>query len=152
MDNLTRRSAMAMIGSMVLLPGADAKSKEPPKEHKEFQAVDFGEGWLPVPGFPSGFDRKVLAGHLDEAHKRGSRTTLLRIKPGAYTTAPIVHTFWEEVYVLSGDFIVGNDKDGNGGEHFRPNTYACRPPGISHGPFKSETGCINLEIHYYDRL
>jgi hypothetical protein len=31
-----------------------------------------------------------------------------------------------------------------------PNTYACRPPGAYHGPFKSEQGCMLLEIHYYD--
>ena len=29
-------------------------------------------------------------------------------------------------------------------------TYACRPPGVSHGPFKSENGCLLFEIHYYD--
>ena len=46
--------------------------------------------------------------------------------------------------------IVGNDGDGNGGERFSPNTYACRPPGAPHGPFKSETGCMLFEIHYYD--
>ena len=142
---------MVTIG-MALFPGASAKGKVTPTEHKEFHAVDFNEGWQAVPGYPDGFERKILAGHLDEARKKGSRTTLLRIKPGVYTTAPVVHTFWEEVYVLSGDFIVGNDKDGNGGERFLPNTYACRPPGVRHGPFKSETGCITLEIHYYDRL
>ena len=36
------------------------------------------------------------------------------------------------------------------GEKFLPNTYACRPPGVLHGPFKSDTGCILLENHYYD--
>ena len=30
------------------------------------------------------------------------------------------------------------------------NSYACRPPGIYHGPFKSVQGCLLLEIHYYD--
>jgi hypothetical protein len=151
MSHLTRRATMLTMG-MALLKGAGAKGKGPPKEHKEFHAVNFDEGWQAVPGFPDGFDRKILAGHLDEASKKGSRTTLLRIKPGVYTTVPIVHAYWEEVYVLSGDFIVGNDKDGKGGERFTPNTYACRPPGIRHGPFKSEAGCITLEIHYYDRL
>ena len=43
----------------------------------------------------------------------------------------------------------GNDENGNGGEAFAPNTYACRPPGAYHGPFKSEKGCVLLEIHYY---
>ena len=28
-------------------------------------------------------------------------------------------------------------------------TYACRPPGVHHGPFKSDNGCILYELHYY---
>ena len=33
---------------------------------------------------------------------------------------------------------------------FEAPTYACRPPGVYHGPFKSERGCLMYEIHYYD--
>ncbi len=51
---------------------------------------------------------------------------------------------------MSGDLTVGNDKQGRGGRQFGPNTFACRPPGAAHGPFKSEGGCILLEHHYYD--
>jgi hypothetical protein len=61
-----------------------------------------------------------------------------------------VHDYWEEALQISGDLIVGNDAQGNGGEPFPPYTYACRPPGAYHGPFKSEKGCMLLEIHYYD--
>jgi hypothetical protein len=67
-----------------------------------------------------------------------------------YTTEPFVHEYWEEVYVVSGDLIVGSDRNGQGGTRFGPHTYACRPPGTVHGPFKSETGCLLLEMHYYD--
>ncbi len=80
----------------------------------------------------------------------GSRTRLLRFAPGVYTTAPFVHDHWEEVYLLSGDLVVGNDDKGKGGEPFEAPTYACRPPGVHHGPFKSERGCMLYEIHYYD--
>ena len=45
--------------------------------------------------------------------------------------------------------IVGNDEKGNGGESFDKATYACRPPGVYHGPFKSEKGCTLFELHYY---
>ena len=48
-----------------------------------------------------------------------------------------------------GDLIVGNDADGNGGEKFFAPTYACRPPGVYHGPFKSDEGCVMFELHYY---
>ena len=50
----------------------------------------------------------------------------------------------------SGDLIVGNDGQGRGGESFEAPTYACRPPGVHHGPFKSDRGCLLYEIHYYD--
>ena len=54
------------------------------------------------------------------------------------------------MYLITGDLTVGNDVNGEGGESFAPNTYACRPPGAYHGPFKSERGCVLIEIHYYD--
>ena len=121
----------------------------PAKPHLEFHAVDMGAGWSTPPGYPSGIEQKILAGVLDETNKSGSRTRLLRFAPGVFTTAPFVHDYWEEVYLIEGDLTVGNDAQGNGGEGFAPGTYACRPPGVVHGPFKSNRGCQLLEIHYY---
>lgn len=120
------------------------------KPHLEFHALDMTDGWETPAGYPGGIQQKILAGELNEEARRGSRTRLLRFQPGVYTTAPFVHDYWEEVYLLAGDLIVGNDEKGEGGEPFAPNTYACRPPGAHHGPFKSESGCLLLEIHYYD--
>ena len=71
-------------------------------------------------------------------------------EPGIYTTKPFVHEYWEEVYLVSGDLTVGNDERGEGGTSFSPNTYASRPPGAYHGPFKSRNGCLLFEIHYFD--
>ena len=48
------------------------------------------------------------------------------------------------------DLTVGNDAQGQGGTPFAPNTYACRPPGAYHGPFKSNGGCLLFELHFYD--
>jgi len=120
------------------------------KQHKEFHRLDLDSGWEVPPGYPPGIEQKILAGELDENNRRGGRTRLLRFKPGIYTAKPFIHEYWEEVYLMSGDLIVGNDADGNGGESFAPHTYACRPPGTYHGPFKSDNGCVLLEIHYYD--
>jgi len=120
------------------------------KEHKEFHQVDLSSGWETPPGYPAGIQQKILAGALDEKAKRGTRSRLLRFAPGVYTTAPFVHDCWEEVYLVSGDLTVGNDEHGKGGTAFAPNTYACRPPGAYHGPFKSENGCMLFELHYYD--
>jgi hypothetical protein len=120
------------------------------KEHKEFHRVDLGSGWETPPGYPAGIQQKILSGALDEKGKRGTRSRLLRLAPGAFTTKPFVHDYWEEVYLVSGDLTVGNDENGNGGESFPVNTYACRPPGAYHGPFKSNGGCLLFEIHYFD--
>jgi hypothetical protein len=97
------------------------------KPHLEFMPVDLAAGWVTPPGYPAGIQQKVLASDIDESGKMGSRTRLLRFAPGVYTTAPF-----------------------NGGEPFHAPTYACRPPGVHHGPFKSEAGCMLFEIHYYD--
>ena len=120
------------------------------KLHDEFRTLDMGAGWETPPGYPGGIKQKILSGALDEEARKGSRSRLLRFDPGVYTTAPFVHTYWEEVFLVSGDLTIGNDANGKGGESFKPFTYACRPPGVHHGPFKSETGCILFEIHYFD--
>ena len=120
------------------------------KPHLEFTRVDLNSGWVSPPGYPPGIKQKILASDIDESRKSGSRTRLLRIEPGAFTTAPFVHDHWEEVYVFQGDLIVGNDERGEGGEQCKGFTYACRPPGVLHGPFSSKGGCLLYEIHYYE--
>ena len=120
------------------------------KAHKEFHTIDLDTGWEVPAGYPAGIEQQILAGSLDEKNRTGFRTRHLRFKPGVYTTVPFVHEYWEEVYVVSGDLIVGSDEHGGGGEKFGPSTYACRPPGTPHGPFKSDGGCLLLELHYYD--
>src|SRR6476620_2500869 len=120
------------------------------KLHDEFHTLDMSVGWEVPEGYPEGIKQKILSGALDEKGKHGSRTRLLKFDPGVYTTAPFVHEYWEEVFLVSGDLTVGNDAQGKGGEAFAPFTYACRPPGAYHGPFRSDAGCILLEIHDVD--
>jgi hypothetical protein len=122
------------------------------KPHLEFHPLDMVHGWQSPPGYPpgAGVREKILASDIDEVNKSGSRTRLLRFEAGAFSTKPFVHDHWEEVYLVSGNLTVGNDENGVGGEEFAAPTYACRPPGVWHGPFKSETGCLLYEIHYYD--
>ena len=120
------------------------------KLHDEFKTLDMSVGWEVPAGYPEGIKQKILSGALDEEGCKGSRTRLLKFDPGVYTTAPFVHTYWEEVFLVRGDLTVGNNEKGEGGESFKPFTYACRPPGAYHGPFKSESGCLLLEVHYFD--
>lgn len=120
------------------------------KIYDEFHTLDMESGWEVPAGYPSGIQQKILSGALDEDGKRGTRSRLLRFEPGVFTTKPFVHDYWEEVFLISGDLTVGNDEQGDGGESFKPFTYACRPPGAFHGPFKSAGGCILFELHYFD--
>ena len=120
-----------------------------PKPHLEFVPIDRSKGWETPPGYKKGFWQKILASDIDEVNKTGSRSRLLRIDAGIYSEEPFVHDHWEEVYLAEGDLIVGNDEHGSGGEQFFAPTYACRPPGVHHGPFKSEKGCLLFELHYY---
>ena len=115
-----------------------------PKEHKEFFEVDLKNGFEKVPGYPPGITHKILAGFLDEKNKVGARTRLLRFEPDAFTTVPFEHEYWEEVFLVSGDLTVADR------EHFKPFTYACRPPHVPHGPFRSKTGCLLYEVHYFE--
>ena len=121
------------------------------KPHLEFANLDMDAGWETPPGYPDGMEQKILTSDLDEEKKTGSRTRFLRIAPGSFSTVPFVHDHWEEVYLVEGDLIVGNDENGKGGEQFHAPTYACRPPGVHHGPFTSEKGCVMFELHYYDK-
>jgi len=123
------------------------------KLHDEFKKVDLGpDGW----SLPDGYEpdalaeEKILSGDLDYANKRGSRTRLLRFKPGFITQRPFTHDYWEEVLMIEGDMTVAHDGTGKGGDKFEGVTYAVRPPGAAHGPFMSEGGALLLEIHYYD--
>ena len=119
------------------------------KPHIEFEMVSNENGWETPLGYPKGIKQKILASDINENTKTGSRSRLLRFDPGVYTKEPFVHDHWEEVFLVSGDLIVGNDKNGDGGNSFNTATYACRPPGVYHGPFKSEKGCTLFELHYY---
>jgi hypothetical protein len=115
------------------------------KAHREFHQVDLSSGWENIPGYPAGIQQKILSGHLDESARSGIRTRLLRFEAGAFTTKPFEHEYWEEVFQLSGDLCVGDAT-------FGPMTYACRPPHVPHGPFSSKTGCLLLEMHFFNPL
>lgn len=109
------------------------------KPELEFFDVDTVE-WTPIQG-TRGQSVRILASDPGS----GIATRMLRFEPGADTSEMGVlrHDFWEEVYILSGEL---HDLTLN--HVFPTGTYACRPPGMPHGPWKSEEGCITFEVRY----
>ena len=70
-------------------------------------------------------------------------TRLLRFDAGVEMTETIAHDFWEEVFILEGELI-----DVGKRQTFSAGMYACRPPGMIHGPYHVPHGCTTLEIRY----
>lgn len=123
------------------------------KLHREFFAIRpqaESTQWVPVAAAAGRIEELVLADNFDPATRTGSRTRLARWQPGALIAQPVIHDFHEEVFIVEGEFVVGCDGAGQGGEAFGPYTFACRPPRVWHGPFSSPTGCVLLEFQYYD--
>jgi hypothetical protein len=111
------------------------------KPELEFFATD-GVSWTPVPGSRcEGLSERILAAHGGDQ----IATRLLRFAPGTDTSAngTLAHDFWEEVYILQGDL-----HDLELGQTFTAGMYACRPPGMKHGPWTSAEGCITFEVRY----
>ena len=111
-----------------------------PKPAREF--FDVSEvGWTPCAGTVSGLTERIVAADPET----GVATRILRFAPGTDTTPNGVqaHDFWEEVYVLEGSFT-----DLTLGRTFTAGMYACRPPGMRHGPWVSPDGCLTFEARY----
>jgi hypothetical protein len=115
----------------------------------DFSKIDINEGWELAPGAGPGIEMKMLSGSLDEDKKTGVRTRLIRFLPGSFNTEVFVHDYWEEVYMIRGSITLGNDLPDNKKTTTQSPAYACRPPGTNHGPFRSDEGCMFLEIQYY---
>ncbi len=119
------------------------------KAHVEFFRVDFAEGFAPMPGAP-GLQVRILAGTLDEVAKRGGISRLVRWAPGAHLDEVKVHDFYEEVLVAAGTFLVADPGDRTRFVAFPSPSFATRPPGVPHGPFKAgPEGCLLFETQYY---
>ncbi len=97
--------------------------------------------WRQVEGAQKGIMEKILS--LDS--ETGSYTRLLKFPP-IETEELLVHDFWEEVYVIEGSL-----HDINKNETYLEGYYACRPPGMKHGPYKIPYGCKTLEIRTFEK-
>lgn len=109
-----------------------------PKPEIEFSLLEDVK-WKPVKEHPTGIEQKILS----EDPETKNSTRLLRFKPGVETKEILRHDFWEEVYILRGGLIDLRKED-----TYVKGAYACRPPGMKHGPYRAPVGCVTLEIRY----
>ena len=100
--------------------------------------------WTRCEGPTEGLWERVLA----RDPKTGVATRVLRLDPGVDTSpnGVQVHEFWEELYIIEGDLT-----DLKLGHTFTAGMHSCRPPGMRHGPWRSENGCQIFEVRYYAR-
>ena len=80
---------------------------------------------------------------LSRDDRTGVCTRMLEFAPGTSTPETLTHDFWEEVWIVSGAIT-----DRRLDETFTAGMYACRPPGMQHGPWDSHDGCVTFEVRY----
>jgi len=109
-------------------------------EHEFFAASELP--WTEAEGTP-GVSERVLSS--TPSGDGAELTRLARWAPGLDTSAAgvIRHAYYEEVYLLEGDL-----QDLTLGQTFTAGHFASRPPGMPHGPYRTATGCVMLEIRH----
>ncbi len=101
--------------------------------------------WEPVPGLEGQAEALTLSIDPDS----GEYTRLTYFLPGA-DTAPLggkSHAYPEEVFIVSGRLY-----DAAFGLWLETGYYASRPPGEVHGPFRTDEGCVVLEVSFPNRV
>lgn len=107
-------------------------------EFTDYQSFQLEE----LPGPVAGLAQRIIA--RDDTGRTVVR--ILEFSPGTDTTPNGVqtHDYYEEIYIISGqirDLAIGQD--------FSQGYVASRPPGMPHGPWHTESGCVMFEVNYY---
>ena len=97
--------------------------------------------WEAIEGMEGVAEQVTLA--ID--HETGDYTRLTRFLPGADTSAfaPKSHDYPEEIMIIQGRLY-----DAAFDRWLETGDYASRPPGEVHGPFRTDAGCVVLEMSY----
>ena len=97
--------------------------------------------WTSVQGLEGIAEECTLS--IDDS--TGEYTRLTRFFPGADTTAfgGKSHTYPEEVFIVRGRLYEAAFDTWLEAGH-----YASRPPGEVHGPFRTDVGCVVLELSF----
>jgi len=103
------------------------------------------ERWTPIKGLEKMAEELTLS--IDQI--TGEYTRLTRFLPGADTSffGGKTHPYPEEVFIVSGRLY-----DQAFDLWLEAGHYASRPPGEMHGPFKTDVGCVVLEVSFPNRV
>ena len=101
--------------------------------------------WQPIAGLEGMAEELTLS--ID--NETGEYTRLTRFHPGADTASfgSKSHEYPEEIFVVSGRLY-----DQAFDLWLEAGHYASRPPGEVHGPFKTDEGCVVLEISFPNKI
>ena len=113
------------------------------KKEIEFTDSQTGFEWNAVEGDLGGLTEKILSSDPET----GDITRLLRFPKRYEGKEVLCHPFWEEIYILEGYLV-----DAKKNQTYQKGCYACRPPGMAHGPFQAPEGCMTFEMRYVDPI
>jgi|SRR5699024_5910784 len=94
-----------------------------------------------IEGKVSGLSQRMISGKNDSENL----VRILEFAPGTDTTknGVQVHDYWEEIIIIEGSVY-----DLTLGQEFSVGMVASRPPGMKHGPWRTDEGCTMFEIRY----
>ena len=103
------------------------------------------ERWTSIKGLEGVAEELILS--IDPVTRIYTR--LIRFLPGADTSlfGNKSHPYPEEIFIVSGRLF---DKAFD--IWLEAGHYASRPPGELHGPFKTDVGCVVLEVSFPSRI
>ncbi|MGZ4982187.1 MAG: cupin domain-containing protein [Methylobacter sp.] len=103
------------------------------------------ERWTPIGGLEGVVEELFLS--IDPVTRIYTR--LIRFLPGADTSlfGNKSHPYPEEIFIVSGRLF-----DEAFDIWLEAGHYASRPPGELHGPFKTDVGCVVLEVSFPRRI
>ena len=108
-------------------------------------SADNRDAWKDIEGLEGMAQELTLS--IDET--TGEYTRLTRFAPGADTFqfGGKFHDYPEEIFIVSGRLY-----DQAFDLWLEQGHYASRPPGEIHGPFKTEDGCLVLEVSFPNKI
>ena len=111
-----------------------------------FESLDHA-GFSEYDGKVPGISEKTLSDDRDPGARTGNRTRLLWLDPGVQTPKAHAHDYWEEIYMFKGSMIEGTPETGE--KRVTAPAYACREPGYTHGPIRTDEECLLIEFSWY---